>query len=295
MTRGHVGPTRTGPRRVKRDGGEHKGPLRDGARENGKKRTMKMIENLESKRFMSVSAFLEGNALHVDGDGSNNDLYVERFQKNGVDHLRVKSSGSTLKISLPPSMGGGQVSSVQSSLLSQVYLDGKGGNDKLALASGSSSGVNQKGFLYGGSGNDTLRGGRGLDFMDGGSGTDTVDYSKYSADVEVQLGSTAQNASGVKFSGTDRDTLISFENAKGGKGDDSIYGNAQDNKLYGGDGDDQLFGGPGEDRLYGEDGDDQIDLYEVSDKKDKADGGDGDDTVYGKKSKDELTSVEHVF
>ena len=256
---------------------------------------MKMIENLESRQFLSVSAYIDGSSLHVDGDGSNNDLYVERFQKNGVDHLRAKSNGSTLNIKLTPAMGGGQASSVQSSLITQVYVDGKGGDDKVALASGSSSGVLQKGFLYGGSGNDNVRGGRGIDVMDGGTGNDTVDYSKYSADVEVQLNTNAQNASGLKFSGTDRDTLFNFENAKGGKGNDAIYGNAQDNKLYGGDGDDQLFGGEGEDRLYGEDGDDQLDLYEVTDKKDKADGGSGNDTVYSKKSKDELTSIEHVF
>jgi serralysin len=50
------------------------------------------------------------------------------------------------------------------------------------------------------------------------------------------------------------DTLI--ENAVGGSGDDTIYGNDADNALYGSDGDDWLAGGAGNDVLRGGNGSD---------------------------------------
>jgi Ca2+-binding RTX toxin-like protein len=253
---------------------------------------MNMIENLESRQLMSVSAQFDGFSLIVDGDGSRNDIYVETTQKNGIDHLRVKSKGSTLKIALPQSMGGGKVSSVQASLIKSIFVDGKGGDDMIALSSGNSSGVFQDSFLNGGSGNDNIRGGLGKDAMDGGSGNDTVDYSKYTVDVEIRLDA---GFGGPQVFLNDDDSLINFENARGGKGNDQIYGTDGKNKLYGGDGNDFFFAGSGEDELYGEGGDDSFDLFDSVDKKDKVDGGSGDDTVSDKRPKDEFKSVEHVL
>ncbi|WP_424941165.1 M10 family metallopeptidase [Aliiroseovarius sp. S253] len=50
-----------------------------------------------------------------------------------------------------------------------------------------------------------------------------------------------------------------IENAKGGGGDDFLYGNDQANKLYGNSGDDDLFGFGGNDYLYGGSGTNHLD------------------------------------
>jgi serralysin len=47
-----------------------------------------------------------------------------------------------------------------------------------------------------------------------------------------------------------------IENAKGGSGRDTIYGNSADNMLYGNGGDDLLMGRDGSDKLFGGDGND---------------------------------------
>jgi Ca2+-binding RTX toxin-like protein len=251
---------------------------------------MNMIENLESRQMMSVSAVLEGTKLHVIGDGNNNDIYVERIQDNGYEKLRVKDHGNTVKIQLGGSST--KLSALDTYYVNDIFIEGKGGDDKLALSSGNSTGVYHPAYINGGSGNDTIRGGRGADTLIGGSDTDTVDYSKYSADVEIRLNTEASGASGRFGSSTDRDTLKGFENAKGGKGDDWIYGNNGKNKLWGGEGHDVIYGGGEEDRLYGDAGDDSFDLFENSDKTDKVEGGSGHDVVYEKRAKDELKSVE---
>lgn len=63
-----------------------------------------------------------------------------------------------------------------------------------------------------------------------------------------------------------------IEAAKGGRGDDSLYGNAVANQLSGNQCADQLFGGLGNDSLYGGGGSDS--LY----------GGGGDDVLWGETS-----------
>jgi serralysin len=49
-----------------------------------------------------------------------------------------------------------------------------------------------------------------------------------------------------------------IEDAVGGSGNDTVYGNAADNRLMGGAGNDQLSGGPGRDTLVGGAGDDWL-------------------------------------
>ena len=103
-------------------------------------------------------------------------------------------------------------------------LEGRGGSDS----------------ILGGAGDDTLLGGAGNDTLDGGSGLDWVSYSGISGAV------TANLALGTA-SGDGSDTLIGIENIYGGKGADSLTGDASNNVLYGGKGNDTLVGGAGSD------------------------------------------------
>ena len=122
--------------------------------------------------------------------------------------------------------------------------------------------------LMGQSGNDTLRGEAGSDTLDGGGGNDTADYKTETKDWLIDL--DAGEASG----GGDLDTLISMENALGGKGNDTVIGDDGDNRLTGNGGRDRIEGGLGDDRMTGGG---MADTF-VFGRLDQA-GGDGDDRI----------------
>ncbi len=169
-------------------------------------------------------------------------------------------------------------------------------------------------LLGGKSDNDTLSGGAGTNTIDGGDGRwDTVDYSyvaKYSDEFLFAVGSSAidpatnapyandakgvvvdlragtgtgktvYDATAVKETGeetrTISDTITNIEYVIGSKYDDTIRGDAADNKLVGGEGNDTLEGRGGMDWLDGGAGNDWLigstDDYMI-------DGGDNTDTV----------------
>ncbi|MDP4822821.1 MAG: M10 family metallopeptidase C-terminal domain-containing protein, partial [Aestuariivirgaceae bacterium] len=82
-------------------------------------------------------------------------------------------------------------------------------------------------------------------------GIDTLDLSRFSSasDVDLAPGSFSSCDEMTKNISIARDVII--ENARTGKGNDTLRGNDADNKLYGGAGSDQLFGFDGNDRLDG--------------------------------------------
>ncbi len=91
-----------------------------------------------------------------------------------------------------------------------------------------------------------------------------------------------------------------IEDARGGRGDDRIYGNDLDNRLVGGRGDDLLVGAGGDDRLAGGRGDDRLvggpgaDRLKGGRGDDVLAGGPGDDRLVGGKGLD-LAVVEGRF
>lgn len=136
-------------------------------------------------------------------------------------------------------------------------VDGSALNDTLI-------GDSNANVLNGGDGNDTLNGRGGHDTLDGGNGIDTASYANASGDVQVTLTATGGSSSGADGN----DTLFSIENVMGSAFNDSLTGNAGDNRLEGGGGHDFLYGrlgndvllgGAGDDFLRGEDGDDVLD------------------------------------
>jgi serralysin len=118
-------------------------------------------------------------------------------------------------------------------------LYGGEGNDTLKGGAGDD-------VVFGGAGNDTIvgGGGKGDDEYDGGTGTDTITFASATQPVIVNLGASADQATGIQI-GTDQITAV--ENVIGGGGKDKITGNATGNLLNGGAGADTLKGAAGND------------------------------------------------
>ncbi len=109
--------------------------------------------------------------------------------------------------------------------------------------------------ISGGDGLDKIRGGEGADILDGGAGDkDWLQYVGSSAGVNVDL------ATGVVSGGdAEGDTISGFERVVGSKHDDTLTGDASDNRLNGGRGADTLSGEDGDDYIRGGEGADFLD------------------------------------
>lgn len=107
-------------------------------------------------------------------------------------------------------------------------------------------------------------------------GIDTLNFSQYNHVQKIDLNQGAfSDIGGLRGNiSIAYDSII--ENAIGGMGDDTIYGNEINNCLYGGEGNDILFGHNGNDTLYGGNGGDA--LY----------GGEDNDFLYGNSGNDIL-------
>lgn len=137
-------------------------------------------------------------------------------------------------------------------------------------------------------------------------GNDTLDLSGYSQNQVINLNpGTFSDAGGLKKnismadavdihgnnsweSGFDARNIANLvENAKGGSGDDLMFGNQADNRLDGGAGNDTMWGGDGRDTLIGDRGNDDLhggndgDFLYGGDGNDLMDGGAGADIMYG--------------
>ena len=126
---------------------------------------------------------------------------------------------------------------------------------------------------------ETLRGGSAVDTiritprtafagtLDGTGGIDRLDYSNYTAAVEVNLAQgTATGIGGVS----------GVEDITGGDGNDFLVGNAANNVIAGGKGDDVILGWSGNDSIGGSAG------------RDLVVGGSGSDVVHGNNLEDIL-------
>ncbi|WP_162143788.1 calcium-binding protein [Hellea balneolensis] len=122
--------------------------------------------------------------------------------------------------------------------------------------------------LDGGAGNDRLFGGEGADTLIGGAGIDSAYYTAAAAGVTLDL---ATSGTGGEAAG---DSFNSIEWVFGSDFDDSLTGDAGNNRLYGEDGNDILNGAGGNDRILGGEGNDTIN------------GGDGVDVLFGQDGDD---------
>jgi len=128
-------------------------------------------------------------------------------------------------------------------------------------------------------------------FIIDGAGSDTISAETQNTAVHIDLRAEMHSYLDVKFanitsafqltisSGSDIETAI------GGSGNDYLIGNALDNVLIGGAGNDLIFAGEGSDVVRGGPGQDQIDLSELTSKRDvltfeTIPAGNGKDTVF---------------
>jgi Ca2+-binding RTX toxin-like protein len=147
--------------------------------------------------------------------------------------------------------------------------------------------------LSGGGGDDVVNIGFGANWADGGAGFDTLDLSFFTGSgtsVDLGAGTWTTGPGGAQ-------TVINFEAALGGSGNDvqtgsslgnrldgaggndTLWGLGGNDTLIGGDGDDSLTGGTGSDSLIGGDGDDRFAMVEADNDVDEIDGGAGNDVV----------------
>jgi Ca2+-binding RTX toxin-like protein len=155
-------------------------------------------------------------------------------------------------------------------------------------------GENDDDQLIGGSGNDALFGGAGNDILlpgtrgpegngnhnqsvDGGDGIDTISFEDLTTAIEVNLNVGSARELSLPLSAPRLvDVITNVENAVGGSGNDSLFGNSLANDLTGGAGNDIIYGLDGHDRLFGDAGNDR--LF----------GGNGSDVLYGGDGNDVL-------
>ncbi|HEY9023833.1 MAG TPA: calcium-binding protein, partial [Burkholderiaceae bacterium] len=105
--------------------------------------------------------------------------------------------------------------------------------------------------ISGGDGDDFIEGRGGADVIHGGAGNDTLSYASSAAAVQVDL--VAGTGNGGDAQGN---LLDGIENLIGSNFNDTLKGDAGDNRLDGGAGDDVLDGGAGADQLIGGAGND---------------------------------------
>jgi Ca2+-binding RTX toxin-like protein len=109
--------------------------------------------------------------------------------------------------------------------------------------------------LSGSAANNLLDGGAGPDALSGLGGTDTVSYATRGLGVTVDIDQAADDGSSVDGPIGARDNVnTDIERLIGGRGNDSLTGNAQANILIGGPGVDILRGLAGNDILFANDG-----------------------------------------
>lgn len=99
-----------------------------------------------------------------------------------------------------------------------------------------------------------------------GGGVDTLDVSGYSTNQTIYLESGYFSSTGSMTNNIVIAYGAVIENAVGGSGNDTIYGNDANNVLLGGAGEDEFFGSLGDDTINGQAGDDTVSyIYSVSD------------------------------
>lgn len=128
----------------------------------------------------------------------------------------------------------------------------------------------------------------GLYALADGGGIDTLDVSGWNNNTRIDLRPSEAGATTPSYSNLNGKvanlhiavgTII--ENAKGGAGNEVIFGNDADNKIWGGGGNDIIRTGKGHDRVYGEGGNDTLFSWYG---KNYLHGGAGDDELVVKKS-----------
>ena len=159
------------------------------------------------------------------------------------------------------------------------YVDGGAGNDTImtgddrdTVDGGTGDDVIDGGIdddvIDGGDGADRIVGGEGSDKIDGGIGNDTI-YAGLDPDSGVSDVVNIEDDGSNPLFGADLRPDNGIDTVHGGEGDDVIFGADDADFLYGDEGNDLIFGEIDNDYIEGGDGEDSLS------------GGQGDDTISG--------------
>ncbi|TYB81746.1 Hint domain-containing protein [Maritimibacter fusiformis] len=175
------------------------------------------------------------------------------------------------------------------------FVDGGAGNDTI------STGDDQD-VIFGGDGDDTIDGGLDDDTIDGGDGNDVI-IGGHGSDT-IYGGAGNDEIWGGLGAGSDPlniqdkdDPVYGIDDPRpdngidiihGGDGDDVIYGQDDADILYGDDGNDFIDGGIDNDEIYGGKGDD---ILYGGQGDDLIDGGEGADRAFGGDDQDTFVNV----
>ena len=219
-----------------------------------------------------------GFALSSSGEGA--DTHIYRLARTSASDAASDSiTGDDLVDRMSGGDGGDTLSGLgaDDELLGENgfdVLDGgfgddtlEGGNNPDTLIGGQNDDVLDAGggsdSVTGGAGDDFVLGSFGPDTMVGGPGNDTLFYFYMPGETFLDLGNSAlQNTHSAG-----NDTLIGFENATTGDGDDRVLGSGQANlintqigadTIKAADGADTIGGGDGADKLNGGGGADWV-------------------------------------
>ncbi len=224
----------------------------------------------------------EGDDVINGGDGSDT-----IYGGAGDDFITSSDSGNDLKVDKGyPGLFPGEEGTPEAEN-ERDFVDGGAGNDTIftgddrdTIYGGTGDDVIDAGIdddeVYGGDGDDRIVGGEGNDLIYGGAGDDTI-FAGNDPEKIPDLVNIEDDGSNLLF-GADERPDNGRDTVYGGEGDDVIYGADDADLLYGDEGDDYIDGGIDNDTIYGGSGDDTL-LGGQGD--DVIFGGEGDDTIYG--------------
>jgi hypothetical protein len=214
------------------------------------------LESLADRSLPSAS--LAGGILTVTGT-------------DAADRIEVRQHGDTITVrGMTIDVGGVSQKSVSAQDVTEVVVDGLGGNDRINLRT-----LKVPTSVDGGAGNDLIVGGMADDSITGGDGNDSLFGEAGDDSLTGGAGNDVEHGG----RGTDMEA--------GDAGDDRLFGEAGDDSLMGGDGNDSEHGGTGNDDLNGDAGDDRLfgeagdDSVQGGTGNDHASGEAGDDSVHG--------------
>lgn len=167
--------------------------------------TQPIVESLEERQFMSVTAIIAGGGkLQIKGDSARNSIVAE--QQGSRFNVYVERSNGTLK----------RILGVPQSKVKSVWIDAGGGHDKVDVTDA----FNRLCFIKGGDGNDFILGSDQTDDIEGGPGHDEI---------------KGYDGNDLLDGGTGNDKIFA------GNGDDYLVGGAGKDTLVGGAGDDEIY------------------------------------------------------
>jgi len=204
----------------------------------------------------------------------------------GVDYAELDLSQSTNNVIVAlsnPDIGTVNYGTTTKAFkeIERVWLRTGVGNDNLDLSATNYNGGSwnynpqDSANVASGAGNDTMIGGSGLDVLNGEGGDDLIKGGDNPTNYAYNYNSSNYS----NYYG------YIYEQLSGGDGNDSLYGEAGEDRLYGGTGNDLLDGGDGNDGLTGGTGNDNLN---GGDGNDGLTGGTGNDSLSGSVGNDNL-------